>query len=67
MCIIHHIKCLLKKMAMDSHVTGVTDVCGPSCGAWESNTGPLEKQPVFLTTEPTFYLALCAEILRHVQ
>ena len=31
-----------------SSTTGVTDSCEPSCGCWESNLGPLEKQPVLL-------------------
>ena len=31
----------------------VTDSCEPPCGGWELNPGPLEEQPVFLTTEPS--------------
>ncbi|CAO2602305.1 hypothetical protein LEMLEM_LOCUS11148 [Lemmus lemmus] len=27
------------------------DGCEPPCGCWELNSGPLEKQPVLLTTE----------------
>jgi hypothetical protein len=30
---------------------GITDGCEPPCGGWESNPGPLEEQPVLLTTE----------------
>lgn len=30
--------------------TGVRDGCGPPSGFWESNPGPLEKQPVLATT-----------------
>jgi len=30
-----------------------TDGCGPPCGCWELNSGPLEEQPVLLTTEPS--------------
>lgn len=30
---------------------GVTDSCVLSCGCWESNTDPLEEQPMLLTTE----------------
>ena len=30
----------------------VTDSCEPPCGCWELNPGPLEEQPVLLTTEP---------------
>ena len=33
--------------------TGVRDGCGPPCGHWEANPGPLEEQPVPLTTEPS--------------
>jgi len=29
------------------------DSCEPPCGCWELNPGPLEEQPVFLTTEPS--------------
>lgn len=28
----------------------------PPCGCWELNTGPLEEQPVLLTTEPCLWL-----------
>jgi hypothetical protein len=30
---------------------GVINSCQPSCGCWELNLGPLEEQPVLLTTE----------------
>lgn len=30
---------------------GVTDSCEPPSGCWESNLGPLAKQPVLLTAE----------------
>jgi hypothetical protein len=30
-----------------------TDGCEPPCGCWELNSGPLEEQSVFLTTEPS--------------
>ena len=30
----------------------ITDGCGPPHG-WESNSGPLEEQPVLLTSEPS--------------
>ena len=33
--------------------TGVTDNCELPYGYWELNPGPLEKQPVLLTTEPS--------------
>ena len=38
--------------------TGVTNGCEPPRGYWESNPGPLEEQPVLLTTEPSLYLSL---------
>ena len=31
--------------------TGGVDHCEPPSGCWDSNQGPLEEQPVFLTTE----------------
>jgi hypothetical protein len=31
----------------------ITDVCEPPGGCWELNSGPLEKQPVLLTSEPS--------------
>ena len=33
--------------------TGVMDGCRLPCGCWELNSGPLEEQPVLLTTEPS--------------
>lgn len=33
------------------HETGVTDSCESACGFWELNSGSLEDQLVFLTTE----------------
>ena len=33
--------------------TGVPDSCELSCGCWELNLSPLEKQSVFLTSEPS--------------
>jgi hypothetical protein len=32
--------------------TGVQDGCELPCGCWEPSLGPLQKQPVLLTTEP---------------
>jgi len=29
----------------------ITDGCEPPCGCWELNSGPLEEQPVLLTSE----------------
>jgi hypothetical protein len=34
----------------------ITDGCEPPCGCWELNSGPLEEQSVFLTTEPSLQL-----------
>ena len=31
----------------------IVDGCEPPCGCWELNSGPLEEQPVLLTTEPS--------------
>ena len=33
--------------------TGVIAGHEPPCGRWELNLGPLEKQPVLLTTKPS--------------
>jgi hypothetical protein len=38
---------------IESLGTRVTDSCELPCGCWGSHQGPLEKQPVFLTTEPS--------------
>ena len=31
----------------------IADGCGPPCGYWGLNSGPLEEQTVLLTTEPS--------------
>ena len=41
--------------------SGVTDGCEPPCGYGELNPGPLEEQPVLLTTDPLF-LALSGHL-----
>lgn len=33
--------------------TRVTDGCEPPCGDWESNSGPLQRQPVLVIAEPS--------------
>lgn len=33
--------------------TAFTDGCDLPCGSWQSNLGPREKQPTFLTPEPS--------------
>ena len=35
---------------VESSGTRVIDSCGLPCGCWELNLGPLEEQPVLLTT-----------------
>ena len=40
------------RKSTDSPGTGVTDSYEPS-GGWELNPGPLQKQLVLLTTEPS--------------
>jgi hypothetical protein len=51
LCIWVHCSCLQmhQKRASDP----MTDGCEPLCGCWEWNSGPLEEQPVLLTTEPS--------------
>ena len=43
--------CMLtsQKRALDLIIDG----CESSCGCWELNSGPLEEQPVRLTSEPS--------------
>jgi hypothetical protein len=36
-----------------SPTTGVADSCEPPYECWESIPGPLQEQPVLLTTEPS--------------
>jgi hypothetical protein len=35
--------------------TGVTNGFELPCGCWESNLGPLEEQPMLVTTEPSLH------------
>ena len=30
----------------------ITDGCEPTCGCWKLDSGPLEEQPMLLTSEP---------------
>jgi E3 ubiquitin-protein ligase NEDD4 len=39
--------------AIRSPGTVVTDCCELPCGCWKSNPGPVEEQPVLLTSEPS--------------
>ena len=38
--------------------TGITEGCELPRGYWELNLGPLEEQPVYLTTEPSLQLPM---------
>jgi hypothetical protein len=50
-CIYIHCSCLqtCQKRASDPVIGG----CELPCGSWELNSGPLEEESVFLTTEPS--------------
>lgn len=50
---------------MGSLGTGVTGSCEPLCACWELNSGPLQKQPVLLTIEPS--LQLPQEVLAYTE
>ena len=43
----------VQKEGVRSPGTGITDGCEPPHGCWKLNLGPLEEQPVFLTSEPS--------------
>lgn len=32
---------------LQSQASGVTEDCETPCGSWDSNSGPLEEQPMF--------------------
>ena len=34
----------------------ITDGCEAPCGCWELNSGPVEEQSVFLTSEPSLQI-----------
>lgn len=36
--------------------SGITCSCEPPCGCQETNPGPLEEQPVILTSDPIPYI-----------
>ena len=47
----------------------ITEGCEPPCGCWELNSGPMEDQSVFLTTEPSlqpqlFFLIALIKIIK---
>lgn len=44
--------CWQPEEGVRSPQTGVNDSCEMSCRCWESNQGPPEEHPVFLTAEP---------------
>ena len=63
---VHH----MHAWGVGSRGTGVTDTSEPSCGCWILNPGPLEEQPVLLSTEPslqpgTAYINLCVHVNPH--
>lgn len=37
---------------------GVADSCEPPCACWKLNSGPLQKQKVFLSSEPSLQLPI---------
>ena len=48
------------------------DGCEPPCGCWEMNSGPLEEQPMLLTSEPPLqpffiYLFGLMKLILHAQ
>jgi hypothetical protein len=50
---VYHVHAVPRETKGGSRVpwTGVTDTCEPPCRYRESNSGPLEEQPVLLTAE----------------
>lgn len=53
MCVCAPHVCLVPTEARRGYVTpGVTDSSESLPGCWEFNPGPVEEQPVLLTTEP---------------
>jgi hypothetical protein len=44
----------------------IADGCEPPCGCWELNSGPLEEQPVLLTSEPSLQPLGCLKHLKPV-
>lgn len=48
-----------QKMALDPLELELhTDSCEQQYGCWKLNPGPLEEQPVFLTTEPSLQIPI---------
>ena len=43
------------KRASDSPELSNRQFGGSQCGCWYLNSGPLEEQPAFLTTEPSLW------------
>ena len=50
---VDHVCAVTEKRVLGSPGTVITDGCQPPCGCWDLNSGPLEDQPVLLTTEPS--------------
>ena len=56
LCLSVYISCIPgayrnQKKVLDPSGTGITNSCELPWGCWELKLGPLEEQPVFLTTE----------------
>jgi hypothetical protein len=46
-----HCSCLQTLQKRESDL--ITVGCGPPCGCWDLNSGPVEEQSVVLTSEPS--------------
>jgi hypothetical protein len=53
MCICVPHACLVPEEELDSPRNGVINDEEWPCGSWELNMGPLEDQPLLLTSEPS--------------
>jgi hypothetical protein len=52
----HHVSEMLREARRGRQIpprTRITDACQLPCGVWKSKPGPLEEQPVLLTTDPS--------------
>lgn len=45
--------CLAPSESVEAPGTGVTDTCVLTCESWGPDLGPLQKQQVLLTAEPS--------------
>lgn len=50
---VHHVLHVLREAtkSIGTSGTGITDGCELPCGSWEPNSGPMQEELVFLTTE----------------